>query len=218
MISDQIPTLFAASGVFKIFDGVTIFLAVVGGAIFGGLLIGYLSKLLAPIFIGKELGPRMHRVMQILGAIGIGYLAYFLVSARGGSGDGDGNGKGGGKGGTGGTHPTVKEGKPPIKDNDKPPKTTAPIEVEVLGNLPLGSEKIYYLRPGNKLLDLDDVKQELKKLHKENSERKIQLILYRDSPARDKKQVSRLEVWLSEILMKAPEVIERLGDNAPNRK
>jgi hypothetical protein len=196
-------------------------LAVVGGAVLGGLLIGLFSQLLVKAFTGKSL-PRFPLLMlRVLGGILVGWLVALFVFGGGGSGLGGlgGWGFGTGKGGGEAKDSEVKKDSSP-KDA-APPKDagsgTAPervLRVEVLTDpaveKALGKEGVERKRfyriegtEGNDLLTLDALKEKVReRLKKQPPLERLDVVTREDSPDKDVPRVAELRRWAEDQKIK----------------
>lgn len=185
-------------------------LAVVGAFALGGMICGWLAQLLVSLTVNQKLPRWPAWVVRTLGGGVCAWVTYLFVF-----GGGDGSlpgGQGGRSTGTtagsalDGEKTSAKEGKKKdAKDDDPPPKGDT-IRVEVLGDEPLRKlakaatfepGKRYRLQGEQRLRTLDEI-QKLVRDRLANLAR-VEIIVYRDSPARDRPQVAELEQWAKEV-------------------
>jgi hypothetical protein len=192
-------------------------LAVLGGALVSGLLVGFLTGTMVKLLTKRQqpLPPLPRRVIRLGGAIIGGWIVAMFVFGPGGWGFGPGGGPGSGDGddhGPGTTergkpHPTPPPTLPPATDI----KTRPPLRVEVLGPDPLRAiggptadlNRRYRVEtPQGKrvLLNLTEVKVLISKAVEEDPPlRHIKVIWYRDSPADDKGWITNLIKWAEDL-------------------
>jgi hypothetical protein len=186
-------------------------LAIIGGGVVGGLLVGWLVRMLVLMFTTRQLPKALHWIFRLLGAILVGWLTWLYVFGGGGTGLG---GPGGSGTGTDSSRPVddIKD-KKPTDSKDSVPGVTEKGEqltIEVLGNPDLARLKpsatvdpdhCYRFAEGDgKLLTLDEVKRIiLDRQPKTPPLRRIILTLYRDTPAPQQKRVSALKDWTEQL-------------------
>ncbi len=114
-------------------------LAVIGGAVIGGLLTGLLAQTLTRFSTGQKVPRWILHGLRLLGGVALGSLVLLWVMGGGGSGVGGSGGFGLGPGS--GSGPTEDKGKTPSKPNERPPTTaqpgaqgSQPLAIEVLSN------------------------------------------------------------------------------------
>jgi hypothetical protein len=184
-------------------------LAILGGAAFGALLVGAVGQLATRMLTTKKPPVWGVRVMRLLGGVVGGWLIALWVFSGGGSGLG---GSGGlGIGGNGKENPSEKktEEKPPKKADTKPSVTTEPVEVEVLGDVPLKAilgmdfdkDRCYRVRTakGVELLPLEQLQTFLRDRRAKAGELKVIVVRYSDSPGRRNPYVTDLMSWLDDL-------------------
>jgi hypothetical protein len=207
------PPLLAVSGVG---DAPIKILAVVGGAVIGGLVLGWLTYLFVRAVTTQKLPPRLRWVIHVLGGIASGWVVYLWLFGGGGGGLGGSGGWWGG-GGSGQNNPNVPIPLPKEKEKDKEKdgkghsteKQEETLRVEVLGDEPLrkitGSssfdpDRRYRLDGASALRTLEDVKKVVRdRLRNGPGLKRVQIVVYLDSPARDRPQVADLASWLRDL-------------------
>jgi hypothetical protein len=188
-------------------------LAVVGGAVVGGLIVGLLAQLLMKALTMQKLPGKPLLVLRLLGAVIGGWLVALWVLGGGGAGLGGLGGLGLGSGpGKGGTTPTTqatpKEGTGKHKSGSEAPVVAGEtLRIEVLGEEPrkrLGAKADHWYRldsgEGPHVLTLDEVKEVVKKRQQTSPPlRRIEIVLYKDSPDRRGGLVSQLATWAHDL-------------------
>jgi hypothetical protein len=197
-------------------------LAVAGGATVGGFGTGFLTQLVARLTVARPLPKPAVNILRFLGAIVAGCLVWLWVFGSGGQGfglGGGGFGLGGHETGAGGTGASrnIESGKETVH-NDGTDPTVGPgvFRVEVLGDRPEERERFYRLENGEPKTRLT-----MKELRSRINERKTQspplqklvIVLYLDSPDKDKLQVRELQELALDL--KLPFVIETMNRKAP---
>ena len=193
-------------------DVVVKILAVVGGAVVGGLGLGLLAQLLARAFSFQKMPPWPLRTVRLLGGGICGWLVALWLFGGGGAGIGGSGGgwfgSGPGKGNDQKTTEVVKkdgEGKKATDDGKAPDTETMRIEVLGRAVLPKGDidkERWYRVETeeGSRLLTFAEVKEAVKRRQqKQPPLRRIAIVLYKDSPERSVPVVSQLIKWASEL-------------------
>jgi hypothetical protein len=190
-------------------------LAAIGGGAVGALLSGFVLQLLVKFSFGQNVPPWIVWPVRLLGGVACGLLVWSLLGAGGGLGFGwGGGGSGTGKDGDGDGAKQKKDEKPKEKGKDTsikdstPPPPEATLRIEVLGDPDLKriagkkfDPKKRYRVPGRRaLLTLD----EAQKLIRERSEAtpalsQLEVVLYKNSPARDKEQVTALVGYAEDL-------------------
>jgi hypothetical protein len=187
-------------------------LAVVGGGVMGGLVVGLLAQLLARAFTTQRLARWPLLTVRLLGAVIGGWLVALWVLGGGGPGFGGQGGWGLGSGpGQGEREKTVEIGK---NDNDghkneRVQETPAgeTLRIEVLGSAALPeadvrAERWYRLETaeGPRLLTFAEVKEAIKSRQEKSPPlRRIEMVLYKDSPDERVPLVSRLRTWAGDL-------------------
>jgi hypothetical protein len=202
--------LFEGVGVLKV-------LAVAGGAGLGGLVVGLLSQLLARALTAQKLPGKLLHGSRLGGAGLGGWLVALWVFGGGGPGLGGGGGLGVGPGtGTGpdDSPPAILK-EPSTESREPPPPASAPggsesLRVEVLGKNTLAKmargrspdrDRCYRVEngEGTRLLTLAEVKDLVRQRRKQTPPlRRLEIVLYNDSPARDVPYVAQLSQWAHE--------------------
>lgn len=191
-------------------DVVVKILAVVGGAVVGGLGLGLLGQLLARAFTVRKMPPWPLRTVRLLGGGICGWLVALWLFGGGGAGIGGTGGWGfGSRKGNGqeNTEVVKKDGESrKTADDGKAPATDA-LRIEVLGRavLPkadIDGERWYRVETedGSRLLTFADVKEVVKsRQRKQPPLHRIAIVLYNNSPAQNVPVVSQLIKWASEL-------------------
>jgi hypothetical protein len=195
-------------------DVVVKVLAVVGGAVVGGLGLGLLAQLLARAFTVQKMPRWPLRTVRLLGGGVCGWLvALWLFGGGGGIGGsgGWGFGSGSGQGELDKTTYPVKTNteRQTIEDEGKSPASEA-LRIEVLGGeslrkLRADSSHPYRIRQGEtpSLLTMDEVKAAIKERQRQQPPlSRLEIVLYKDSPDKDVPLVKRLLDWGRELTVK----------------
>jgi hypothetical protein len=199
-------------------------LAVAGGATVGGFGTGLLMQLIARLTVAKPLPKPAVNVLRILGALVAGCLVWMWVFGSGGPGFGLGGGGGRfglgghetGAGGTGAGKNTDSGMETARSDGTDPTVGPGVLRVEVLGDRPEERERFYRLENSESKTRLT-----MKELQARINERKTQapplqtlvIVLYLDSPDKDKLQVRELQELALDL--KLPFVIVTMNRKAP---
>lgn len=202
--------LFEGVGVLKV-------LAIAGGAGLGGLVVGLLTQLLARALTAQKLPGKLLHGSRLGGAGLGGWLVALWVFGGGGPGLGGGGGLGVGPGtGTGPDDSLPAITKEPSTENREPlPPSSAPggserLRVEVLGKDTLvkmargrsfDPDRCYRVESsgGARLLTLAEVKDLVRQRRKQTPPlRRLEIVLYNDSPARDVPYAAQLKQWADE--------------------
>ncbi|MGH7169758.1 MAG: hypothetical protein ACRELG_05715 [Gemmataceae bacterium] len=193
-------------------DFVVKILAVIGGGVVGGLGMGLLAQLLSRALTTKKLPPWTVLMVRVLSGVICGWFVYLGLFSGGGSGIG---GPGGGQSGSG---PGQSGGEKPIevtkkngddRKNGGEAKTAAgeTLRIEVLGSATLSESAIQAERwyridtdDGSRLLTFAEVKEAVKNRQQEQPPlRRIEMVLYKDSPDERVPLVSQLRTWASDL-------------------
>jgi hypothetical protein len=187
-------------------------LAVAGGAAGGGLGLGLLAQLLMRALTIRKPPRWSVLVVRLLGGMVCGWLVALWLFGGGGPGIG---GMGGWfSGGGADTGNGEKAGEVSKKDSDgkmsdgtKQMQAGETLRIEVLGRAALSepdirAERWYRIETaeGPRLLTFAEVKEAIKKRQKEQPPlRRIEIVLYKDSPDERVPLVSQLRTWASEL-------------------
>jgi hypothetical protein len=191
-------------------------LAVVGGAVVCGLLVGALAGLLVRVMTTRKLPSKMRWAFRGLGGIIGGWLlALFLF---GGGGLGFGGAGGWGFGGTGAgpgdssTGSPPKDDRPAVKDTGHALSSpTDTLRIEVLGDPALkrmrssaviDSTRCYRIdgEEPPRLRTIRELQATLtERLQQQPALKLVQIVLYTDSPARRVQRVDELKQWLDHV-------------------
>ncbi|MHB1425805.1 MAG: hypothetical protein ACYC3I_21780 [Gemmataceae bacterium] len=183
-------------------------LAVVGGGVGGGLGLGLLAQLLMRAMTIRKPPRWSVLTVRLLGGVVCGWLVALWLFGGGGSGIGGtggwGFGSGAGKGDGKKTEEIDKKdsGGKSNSDSKQTPGAES-LRIEVLGHAALGEQDIRAERwyriettEGPRLLTFSDVKEAIQKRRQEQPPlRRIEIVLYNDSPDERVPIVSRLRTW-----------------------
>jgi hypothetical protein len=213
--------------------GLVKLLAVAGGAALGALLSGLVVQILARLLAARKMPRWPLQVVRLLGGIAVGWIVALWVFGGGGSGFG---GPGGGlfglgSGGGGTTQKAANgTGKEEVRKSTRQPLTLSDsLRVEVLsretldkieGSGSLEPTRCYRVETtdGPRLLTFMEVKDFIKRRQKEEPPlRRLVIVLYRDSPAKDKLQVTQLRKWVADLLGEDHVDFDEPGRDAPVR-
>jgi hypothetical protein len=191
-------------------------LAVVGGACLGAFVVGWLAQVLARLAFNQKVPPWPLWAVRLLGGLVCGWLVWLWLFGGGGGGIGGPGGWWGGGQGKG----EADKGKPkeerPEKDKDRKKdkdKSFSPVppdeslRVEVLGDAPLKKlegkfdpHRRYRVGREARLLTLEEVQARVRKRRAGKPPlRRLEVVLYKDSPARDRPQVAALVRWAEDL-------------------
>ncbi|HTU20585.1 MAG TPA: hypothetical protein VMG10_21165 [Gemmataceae bacterium] len=186
--------------------------AVIGGAVMGGLVVGLLAQLLMRAFTTQKLPRWPLLTVRLIGAVIGGWLVALWVLGGGGAGFGGAGGWGLGSGpGQGDGQQTAEVGKQDGDDkkNGSETRTLAggTMRIEVLGNAALSESDIQVGRRYRidtdrewQLLTFAEIKDAIKKRQQEQPPlRRVEMVLYRDSPDKQLPVVSQLRTWASDL-------------------
>lgn len=186
-------------------------LAVIGGAVMGGLVVGVLAQLFVRAFTTQKLPRWPLLTVRLLGAVIGGWLVALWVLGGGGPGFGGAGGWGLGSGPGKGDGDKAVEVRKQEGDGKKNGEARTPTDetmrIEVLGNATLSESDIHAERwyridtdEGSRLLTFAEVKEAIRNRQQQKPPlRRIELVLYNNSPAKDVAVVSRLRTWASEL-------------------
>jgi hypothetical protein len=183
-------------------------LAVAGGAAIGGLLTGFLVKVIVKATTTQTMPRGLVNVFRVLGGLICGWLVFLLMQ---GVGDGWGGGPGGEGNGSGSTNIPVSTDKntkpPPEKDKDKDkgtPERQGSLYVEVLNNDEIeaamgpgavASGRYYHIKGEEmkNLLTLSEVKEKIKGQKKPPEN--LYIVTGPNRPDRTVPRVKDLDTW-----------------------
>ena len=208
-------------------------LAVLGGAVLGGLALGMIGQMLTRLLTAHTLPRWPLFAVRLGGAVVAGWLVWTLFGVGGwglGGPGGGGVGQPGGGERKEGTKPRGRgtSEKPELSKEAEPPPADV-FRVEVLGNEPLravgGPKAKLALRyrvgwPDRPhYYSLEEVKERILRRIKEDPPlRGIEIVVYEDSPAPDGPAVSQLRTWAEELEVGGRKVqvdVKLPGRNAP---
>jgi hypothetical protein len=184
-------------------------LAVVGGGVLGGLGLGLLTQLLARVLTTKKLprGPAL--VVRLLSGVICGWLIALWLFGGGGPGIGGAGGWGLGSGtGKGEGEKTInKDGAGAKGDGETKTPAEETLRIEVLGKdtlkkMDVDATRCYRVETeeGPRFLTFDEIKEDIKKRQRSQPPlRRIEIVLYKDSPDERVPLVSQLRVWAGEL-------------------
>jgi hypothetical protein len=203
-------------------------LAVVAGAVVGGLLAGGAGKLAIKFLTTKSLSLWGGVGFRLGGAVAAGLLVYFLFpTGWGGRGGGSGAGEGTGK------KDSRTAEKDPEKEKEKPKKTEpvklppgVPLRIEVLGPKALEVLKQADVKPPpwyriegdekKRLYNFKELEDVLRQWHEKNPSVQVIILLYKDSPVEEGPLVTDLKDWLDERKIKWQ--VNKLNEYSPEAK
>lgn len=187
-------------------------LAVVGGAVMGGLFVGLLTQLLTRAFTAQKLPRWSQLTVQLLGAVIGGWLVALWVLGGGGAGLGGAGGWGLGSGPGAGQGEKIAEiSKKDDREKDNGSESKAPanesMRIEVLGRAALSesdlrAERWYRIETGEgwRLRTFAEIKEAIKDRQHDNPPlRRIEIVLYKDSPDKQLPVVSQLRTWAGDL-------------------
>jgi len=204
-------------------------LAVIGGAVLGALVAGLLAQLVTRAMTMQKMPRWSIIVIRLLGGVIGGWLVAWVLGFGGGSGYG---GSGGWWPGSGqGQGPDAKEVAKKEGDNGKhkgdgetPRDETMRIEVLGSAALPEGyssKQRLYRLDQGPEaeLLNFADVRDAIKKRQAQQPPlRRIEIVLYKDSPEEHLPVVAILQAWCSALEAGKMKVdIQKRSGDAPRK-
>jgi hypothetical protein len=198
-------------------SGLVKLLAVIGGAVIGALLVGFFSNLLARLATTRKLPPWALNVVRLLGAIAAGWLVALWLFGGGGPGVGGagglGIGSGTGHGPSTAKTPTTGQTTAPApaarSPDGQPQSASESVRIEVLGPAALMKigkatqpERCYRVETdmGPQLLTLQETKNWIRaRLKRQPPLRRLDLVLYNDSPAANVPFVRDLANWAADL-------------------
>ena len=178
-------------------------LAVAGGATVGGIGGGLLLRLIAKVSFGRNTPRVPLRIVQALGATGMGVFVYYWAFNSGGSGLGGAGTTFGGKGQGTSLSADLDAGKTKQDTakadtlQEKPPAGTTIVRVEMLGGARVKGDRFYILdgeKEAKNLAELREAVRVQQQKDKVTIER-IDIVIYEDSVAPDHPAVRDLEKW-----------------------
>jgi hypothetical protein len=197
--------------------GVEKILAIAGGAALGALLSGLLTQLLCRAVTTRKVPRGVLFLIRLLGAVVCGWLVALWVFGGGGGGLGGPGGSGFGAGAGKGTQQPAGEGEKKREEDRRPDKGTAGLRVEVLGDPalkrvaagnPVDPNRRYRVEGKEGLMTLSEVEQLIEQRRTSAGLRRLDIILYNDSPARNVLYVARLEEWARNLPVGENETIK----------
>jgi hypothetical protein len=185
------------------------FLAVAGGISVGAFGSGLLVRLIVRLTVHKTVPPKATRVVQVLGAAGLGWAVWMWAFGAGGSLFGLGGGIGGIGSGTSEqvvssqlvTPPATTPEKTPVEQPPPPPKTDAPTQVmriDMLGGAGVQAQRFYVIETDptpHTLLEVQALLLEKRKPAAETPIKGIEIVIHEDSVAQEHPAVRELEKW-----------------------
>jgi hypothetical protein len=225
-------------------DDVIRVLAIVGGFALGGFGTGFLTQMVVKGYTGQQVPRWVLMVLRLLGGTALACLVYSLVYSQagndvlghlfGGAGNNNKPGNSAPQATTPGTTPTDKT--PPEKDKSSsaPVDKGSVLRIEVLGNEPLQEiakrngqtfdpDHCYRIEEAEPmmLLTLKEARDYIRqRSDREPPLRRIELVLYRDSPQKKVARVSDLKQWADDLTSKGEKVLvdyKEAGEDAPIR-
>jgi hypothetical protein len=193
-------------------DGLVKILAVVGGGVLGGFGLSLLAQLLAKALTTKKLPPWPTVIVRVLGGVICGWLVYIWLFGGGGPGIGgmggwfSGSGTGRGEGEKT-TTTAKKEGEGKKTNGEAKSPSDQTLRIEVLGQEPLKKADVKGLRcyrldvgDGPHYWTFTEVKEAVNKRRRQEPPlRRIEIVLYKDSPDEQVPLVSQLKAWAGEL-------------------
>jgi hypothetical protein len=190
--------------------GVEKVLAIAGGAALGALLVGLLTQLLCRVVTTRKVPRGLLFVIRLLGAVVCGWLVALWVFGGGGGGIGGPGGSGFGAGAGKGAQQATAEAEKNRAEGKRPDDSSAALRVEVLGDAalrrtaagkPVDPDRRYRVEGRDGLLTLSEVEQFIEQQRTKAGLRRLDVILYNDSPAPNVPYVSRLVEWARNLLV-----------------
>jgi len=183
-------------------------LAVAGGAAVGGFGTGFLTQFITRLTVARPLPKPAVNLLRILGAIVTGCLVWMWVFGSGGPGfgfGGGGFGLGGHETGAGGTgRELTTELTKETSHSNGSDSSTGPdvLRIEVLGDRPQERTRFYRIDGGTsrERLTLDEIERRIRERQTEAPPlNRVVIVLYQDSPDKDKAQVRDLQERLLDL-------------------
>jgi hypothetical protein len=177
-------------------------LAVAGGATVGGIGGGLLLRLIAKVSFGRKTPRVPLRIVQALGATGIGVFVYYWAFNSGGSGLGGDGATFGGKG-QGTSLSTDLDADKTKQDagkadlQEKAPAGAAVVRVEMLGGPRVKGDRFYMLDGEKEAKNLAELREAIRAQQQKDKVtiERIDIVIYEDSVAPDHPAVRDLEKW-----------------------
>jgi hypothetical protein len=179
-------------------------LAVLGGALIGGVVAGWLGKFVLRFVTKKPMPPFLLGIVRLAGAVGGGWLVFLFVFGGGGSGVG---GEGGTSTGNRNKDAAEQSKDEKQKDADKKkdkegatPEKSKTIEVTLLGpELAESVERCYRIEgdPSRKMYTLKELTELIVERLKDTPGLKVILNRYKDSPTDKTQAYDNLYNWLN---------------------
>jgi hypothetical protein len=165
-------------------DTIVKLLAVLGGAVLGGLLIGaFAQSVVKLVTAGKRMPRAAHNLIRITGAVAVGLAIYFVLGPGGFGGLGWGLGGGGsGTGHTGTTqHGTGGTSTQQPTSPASQPETARPLGIEMLGGKRYkGSERFYLIVGAKEPVTFEEVRKTIEQRKQAKSPLEAIEIIIRD--------------------------------------
>jgi hypothetical protein len=186
-------------------DMVVKILAVIGSAAGGGLGLGLLAQLLLRVVTVRKPPRWSVQVVRLLGGVICGWIVALWLFGGGGPGIGGSGGMGFGSGtGQGEGKKTAESGKKNGGTAQTPSDQT--LRIEVLGRAALTDadireERWYRIETseGPRLLTFAEIKETIeKRQHEQPPLRRIEIVLYKDSPDEHVPIVNQLRTWAAD--------------------
>jgi hypothetical protein len=204
--------------------GVEKILAIAGGAALGALLVGFLTQLFCRAVTTRKVPRGVLFVIRLLGAVVCGWLVALWVFGGGGGWLGGPGGSGFGTGAGKGTRQAAGEAGEDRVEGKNPGDSSSVLRVEVLGDAalkrgaagkPVDPSRRYRMEGRDGLLTLPEARTVIKQRQEGAGLRRLDVILYNDSPARDVPYVRELVKWAEDLPL-GVDITER-DEDAPTR-
>jgi hypothetical protein len=202
-------------------------LAVLGGAAVGAFAVGALVRLISRLTTRQQLPPWLMFVLRFLGAVVVGWLVALWLFGGGGLLPGGAGGLGFGSGSGGEQKQPAPPSTSPTADKAKPADPAETLRVEILGDPALkrlagggrfDADRRYRVEVNGsvRLLSFERVQDLVRnRMAQKPPLKRIDLVLYGDSPAHDLPVVKDLENWAKDRKVQVDS--ERLDQEAPAR-
>jgi hypothetical protein len=174
-------------------------LAVLGAAVVGALLGGWGINLSAKLIARRKAPRPIVLTIRALGAVACGLAVWLWLFGSGGAGWGRGGGGVGlGPGGSGADAESNSTAAKPRADNSDAPEVKngadRTLRIEVLGDPRVESGHFYRPEGDQRLYTITELSQLVKDRRREHSSlNQLEVIIYKDSPAKDHQAVSAVE-------------------------